>query len=168
MSSNTDQTLIYQRTEKGEDMLRAGARALGHVARRILPMIDGRRRVADLPENMRPGDLEAAISELQALGLIRFTGRAGPITTQDQKVQDETDQTMLAQVKTDLNGLFVREMGAYGEIWDTRVAETANMVLLRRVLREAIDVSYFRSGSEVARNLVKIVRPIFRSGKPNS
>ncbi|MGH1361511.1 MAG: hypothetical protein ACRBC3_22335 [Burkholderiaceae bacterium] len=164
MSGNTDAALIYQRTEKGEELMRAGARALGHVARRILPMIDGRRRVADLPENVRPGDLEAAITELQTLGLIRFTGRADPLDAQDLLAQQEADQILLSQVKNDLNGLFVREMGPPGEIWDARVADTVSMVVLRRVLREAIDVSYFRSGSEVARNLVEIVRPIFRSG----
>ena len=164
MSGNTDSALVYQRTEKGEDIMRAGARALGHVARRILPMIDGRRRVADLPENVRPGDLEAAITELQSLGLIRFTGRREPVPRQDLEAQQEADQMMLAKVKTDLQGLFVREMGAPGGIWDARVADAVNLVVLRRVLREAIDISYFRSGSEVARRLVQIVRPVFRTG----
>ena len=166
MSGNTDAALIYQRTEKGEDMLQAGARALGHVARRILPMIDGRRRVADLPENVRPGDLEAAITELQTLGLIRFTGRSEPLEEQEVIALQEADQILLATVKADLAGLFTREMGQPGEIWDARVADTVSMVVLRRVLREAIDVSYFRSGSEVARSLVETVRPIFRAG-PN-
>ena len=75
MTSERKAGVIYQRTEAGDSLLRAGSSALGHVARRILPMIDGRRRLADLPETARPGDLEAAITELQTQGLIRFTGR---------------------------------------------------------------------------------------------
>lgn len=165
MSRPTDATLIYQRTEAGEALLRAGARALGHVARRILPMIDGRRRLADLPDNVRPGDLEAAISELQTRGLIEFTGRIDPLQEQELKAQEEADQILLAQVKLDLDGVFFKEMGSAGEIWDARVNDCVNLVLLRRILREAIDVAYFRNGSEAARNLVSIVRPVFKTSR---
>lgn len=165
--ARTDIGLIYQRTAAGEALLGAGARALGHVARRILPLIDGHRRVADLPDNVRPGDLEAAISELQTRGLIEFTGRAEPLPEQDLLAQEEADQLLLAQIKIDLDGVFFREMGSAGEIWDARVNDSVNLVVLRRILREAIDVAYFRSGSEAARNLVAVVRPIFRTTRPD-
>lgn len=166
MSRDNDSTVIYQRTEAGEALLNAGARALGHVARRILPMIDGRRRIADLPDTVRPGDLEAAISELQTRGLIEFTGRAEPLPEEELHAQEEADQLLLAQIKADLDGIFFREMGSAGEIWDARVNDCVNLTVLRRILREAIDVAYFRSGSEAARNLVSRVRPVFRSQRP--
>ena len=162
MSTRRDIGVIYQRTEAGESLLRAGASALGQVARRILPMIDGRRRLADLPEAVRPGDLEAAITELQTQGLIRFTGRIEPISNEERKRQDAEDMALVARAKADLDGMFAREMGKAGEIWDARVRDSVNLLVLRRVLREGIDVAYFRAGYEAARNLVAAVRPLFK------
>jgi hypothetical protein len=165
MIGNTDSGLVYQRTEAGEALLRAGANALTQVARRLLPLFDGRRRVADLPSNMRAGDLEAAITELQTQGLIRFTGRAdlGP---PEGRASLEAERVILAELKVELDGLFAREMGEPGKVWDARVQDCVNLLILRRVLREAIDIAYFRSGADAARRIVAVVRPIFRAHKP--
>ena len=162
MTGDRNAGVIYQRTEAGESLLRAGSNVLGHVARRILPMIDGRRRIADLPETARPGDLEAAITELQTQGLIRFTGRVEPVSNEERARQKADDHALLTRVKADLTGMFAREMGQAGEIWDARVRDSVNLVILRRVLREGIDVAYFRAGSDAARNLVAAVRPLFK------
>lgn len=165
MTRNVDAALVYQRTEAGEDLLRAGATALGNVARRILPMIDGRRPVAQLPDEMRPGDLEAAITELQTQGLIRFTGRADSLGEEQIRAQMIADRASLQKLKIELDGLFTLEMGNPGEVWDARVRDSVSLTVLRSVLREGIDVAYFRSGSSVARRLVDKVRPIFRQHK---
>ena len=163
VSDNIKPAIVYQRTERGEDLLRAGAAVLGQVARRLLPLIDGRRRVADLPETVRPGDLEAAITELQTEGLIRFTGRDDSQTEADLRARSEAQLGELVLLKSKLAGLFTREMGKSGEIWDARVSDCVSLDVLRRVLREAIDVAYFRSGAAVARSIVDAVRPIFRN-----
>lgn len=163
MSDNIEPAIVYQRTERGEDLLTAGASKLGRVARRLLPLIDGRRRVADLPETVRPGDLEAAITELQTEGLIRFTGRDESQSEIDLQARSQAEFSELVLLKSELAGLFTREMGNPGEIWDARVADCVSLDVLRRVLREAIDVAYFRSGAAVARCIVDQVRPIFRN-----
>lgn len=167
MSDNTEPALVYQRTERGEDLLAAGASRLGRVARRLLPLFDGRRRVADLPDTMRPGDLEAAITELQTEGLIRFTGRDDSQPDVDERARSEAEFSELVLLKSQLAGLFSREMGNPGEIWDARVADCVSLDVMRRVLREAIDVAYFRSGAAVARSIVDQVRPIFRNRRRN-
>ncbi|MGB7183000.1 MAG: hypothetical protein WA888_08565 [Burkholderiaceae bacterium] len=162
MTDNIKPAIVYQRTERGEALMRAGAAALGQVARRLLPLIDGRRRVADLPDTVRPGDLEAAITELQTHGLIRFTGRNDGQTEAELRARTEAEHSELVLLKAELSGLFTREMGNPGEVWDARVADCVSLDVLRRVLREAIDVAYFRSGAIVARSIVDAVRPIFR------
>ena len=163
MSANLQPGVVFQRTERGEALLRAGAAALGNVARRLLPLFDGRKSLGDLPDNVRPGDLEAAITELQTNGLIRSAGTAEPQSEEVVKAQTNAEMAMLAMLQTELNGLFQREMGNPGKIWDARVADSVNLNILRRVLREGIDVAYFRSGADVARNLIDAVRPIFRN-----
>lgn len=162
MNLQRDGGVIYQRTEAGESLLRAGTAALGQVARRLLPLIDGRRRLADLPEAVRPGELEAAITELQTQGLIRFSGRVEPVSNDERRELEAAEHALLSRAKADLSGMFAREMGKAGEIWDARVRDSVNLLVLRRVLREGIDVAYFRAGSEAARNLVAAVRPLFK------
>lgn len=163
MKDNVLPSVVFQRTERGDALMRAGAAALGNVARRLLPLFDGQKRISDLPDYVRPGDLEAAITELQTNGLIRTTGAAEQPSEEVIKVQTRAESAMLAMLQFELNGLFQREMGKPGEIWDARVADSVNLNVLRRVLREGIDVAYFRSGADVARNLIDAVRPIFRN-----
>ncbi len=165
MKERIEPGIVFQRTERGDALMRAGAAALGNVARRLLPLIDGNRRIGDLPDNVRPGDLEAAITELQTNGLIRSTNQAEPPNERALQAQTQAEMAMLAMLQTELNGLFKREMGKPGEIWDARVADSVNLNVLRRVLREGIDVAYFRSGADVARNLIDAVRPIFKAKK---
>jgi len=135
MKENIQPGVVFQRTERGDALLRAGAAALGNVARRLLPLFDGQRTISDLPNNVRPGDLEAAITELQTNGLIRSTGVAEPLSEEVIKAQTQAETAMLTMLQTELNGLFQREMGKPGEIWDARVADSVSLNVLRRVLR---------------------------------
>ena len=50
-------------------------------------------------------------------------------------------------------------------IWEARIADCVSMEVLRRVLREAVDVVHARNGEQAARRVITAVRPIFESAR---
>ena len=69
-------SLIYTKTAKGAEEVRARTDSISTVARRLLIMIDGKRSESELKWVVRDGQLESTIAELLAQGLIEECGLA--------------------------------------------------------------------------------------------
>ncbi len=165
MGGEPDPRLIYARTADGHDEAAEPRRALTPGVRRILMAIDGKRCVGDLPEFARPGDLAAILAELEGERLVEVAGLADEPTEAERLARASAEQALLGEAKRGLRGLFGAELGAAGHVWEARVADCVTMEVLRRVLREAVDVVYYRSGEAAARRIVAAVRPVFEQAR---
>lgn len=165
MNAQADLRLIYARTALGHDQLAQPRPDLGQGAHRILALIDGQRRVGDLVEFVRPGELGPILAELESQALIEVAGLADEPTEALRRARASAEQAMLDEAKRSLQGLFDNELGAAGHVWEARVADSISMEVLRRVLREAVDVVYYRSGEAAARRIVAAVRPVFEQAQ---
>ncbi len=165
MDTGPDPRLIYARTPDGHEEAETPRRGLGPAARRILVLIDGKRRVGDLPSFARPGELEPALVELESQRLIEVAGLADEPTEAERRARAAAEQALLNEAKRSLRGLFGRELGTAGYVWEARVADSVNMEVLRRVLREAVDIVYYRNGEAAARRIVAAVRPVFEQAQ---
>ncbi len=165
MSGEPDPRLIYARTVDGHDEAAEPRRALSQGARRILAVIDGQRCIGDLPGFARAGELAPIIAELESLRLIEVAGVADEPSEAQRRARAALELTLLSDAKRGLRGLFDTELGVAGHVWEARVADSVNMEVLRRVLREAVDVVYYRSGEAAARRIVAAVRPVFEQAQ---
>jgi len=155
------QRLVYARTAAGEAEMSARALPISSSARRLLTLIDGRRAVALLSNFIRVGELEALAGELLTHGLIEATGLADLPDEAGRLARLRAEQAALQDAKRRLQRLFEGELGTAGRVWDARVADSVNLDVLRRVLREGVDVVFYRSGEAAARRIVAAVRPVF-------
>jgi len=74
-----DGTLIYAKTPKGVAEVAARSMQLSMTTRRVLIMMDGKRTVDELSQLVRPGEIDAIISQLEAGGLIGRTNVGVPL-----------------------------------------------------------------------------------------
>jgi hypothetical protein len=165
MSAEPDPRLIYARTADGHDEAAGPQRELDPAARRILALIDGQRRTGDLRAFARAGELGPIIAALEAHRLIEVAGLAEEPTEAQQRARAAAEQALLDAAKRSLRGLFDAELGSAGHVWEARVVDSVNMEVLRRVLREAVDVVYYRNGESAARRIVTAVRPVFEQSR---
>ncbi|RPH64797.1 MAG: hypothetical protein EHM83_07630 [Burkholderiales bacterium] len=165
MSAEPDPRLIYARTAGGHEEAAEPRLGLTQGARRILALIDGQRCVGDLPDFARPGELGPVLAELESQRLIEVRGLADAPTEIERRARASVEQVLLDRAKHNLHGLFEVELGAAGHVWEARVADSVNMEVLRRVLREAVDIVYYRSGEAAARRIVAAVRPVFEQSQ---
>ena len=128
-------------------------------------LIDGKRCVGDLPDFARPGELGPILAELEAQRLVEVAGLADEPSEAQRRSRAAAEQARLDEAKRSLRGLFDGELGAAGHVWEARIADSVNMEVLRRALREAVDVVYFRSGEAAARRIVAAVRPLFEQAQ---
>ena len=68
--------LIYAKTAKGVEEVRARSESISTLARRVLIMIDGRRSENELRWAVRDGQLDSVLAELRSQGLIEECGMA--------------------------------------------------------------------------------------------
>lgn len=153
--------LIYARTAAGEAETAARSCELSSSARRMLMLIDGQRTVGLLSQFARVGEFDALAEELLSVGLIRTAGVADAPDEVGRLARQAAERAALLAARQRLQGLFAAELGVDGHIWDARIADCVNVEVLRRVLREAVDVVVFRHGEAAARRIVAAVRPIF-------
>jgi len=157
-----DELAVFERTETGDAALAAPPPGLDRASLRLLMLIDGQRSLADLPRFARAGELDRIVGMLRRRGLVELRGKAALPDTQARQRRLASERAMLEDMKRQLRGVFNRELGHAGEIWEARVADCVSIEVLRQVLREAIDVLYFRGGGEPARRVVALVKPLFR------
>ncbi len=157
-----DELTVFERTATGDAALAAPPPGLDRASLRLLTLIDGQRSLADLPRFARAGELDRLVAMLRGRGLVELRGQADQPDALARQRRIAADRAMLEQLKRELRGVFNRELGHAGEVWEARVQDCVSTEVLRQVLREAIDVLYFRGGDEPARRVVALVKPLFR------
>ncbi|HEY0879545.1 MAG TPA: hypothetical protein VGE10_13945 [Zeimonas sp.] len=156
-----DPRLIYARTPAGDAERTARALDLEHAARRILALVDARRSVGDLSQFARPGELGPVLRALEQRKLVEVVALAAEPTEAERRERERREQVRLQAAKHALRNTFVAELGAAGRVWDARVADSVSLEVLRRVLREAVDVVEARRGEAAAQRVLSRVRPLF-------
>ena len=157
--------LIYARTAAGEAEIEARSHPLSPSARRMLMLIDGRRTVGLLSQFARVGEFDALAAELLALELIETAGMAEPPDEAGRRARMAAERAALLGARQRLQGLFAAQLGVEGHVWDARVGDSVNMEVLRRVLREGVDVVSYRHGEGAANRILAAVRPVFEQLK---
>lgn len=160
-----DELTVFERTETGDAALAAPPPGLDRASLRLLTLIDGQRSLADLPRFARAGELDRLVSILRGRGLVALRGKVAQPDALARRQRIAAERAMLAQLKRELRGVFIHELGHAGEVWEARVQDCVSIEVLRQVLREAIDVLYFRGGGEPARRVVALVKPLFRQSE---
>ena len=90
-----DLRLVFAKTTEGAAELVSRQHGLSTVERRILILIDGQRRLADLPPFARPGEVGPIVDKLQSHGLIRLAGISDDPPSQAPTVDPESARTRL-------------------------------------------------------------------------
>jgi hypothetical protein len=157
MPDRLDPRLVFSRTPAGSAELHERQLPLSPQARRILLLIDGRRPLAELPALARPGELPTVIADLQAAGLIALSGIVDELPSGYPRAADP----QLEEVKRRLRGEFERELGAGGTVLEARVQDCVNLLVMRSVLREVIDLVEARAGRDAAQRIAQRVRGLF-------
>ena len=155
-----DQRVVYTKTASGSKEVLARKFALSPSERRILIIIDGKRSVAELPDFARPGEIVSILAGLSQKGLIQISGTYELPSVQEQEMARAMNAQKLERIKSELEGVFERELGVAGQVWDARMSDSVNLEVVRSVLREAIDVLFKRAGEPAARRVIATVRPI--------
>ena len=66
-----DGSLVYSKTPKGVAEVAARSAQLSMTTRRVLIMVDGKRTIDELAVLLRPGEIDAVITQLENAGLIQ-------------------------------------------------------------------------------------------------
>jgi len=162
-SQPPDPRLIYARTPAGDAETRARALELSPTARRILALVDARRSVGDLSQLARPGEFAPVLAALERLALVEAVALAAAPTEAQRRERERAEQARLQAIKESLRDTFAGELGVAGRIWDARIADSVNLDVLRRGLREAVDAVERRRSEAAAQRVLAIVRRLFDS-----
>lgn len=160
-----DPRRIYARTRAGDEEMGALAIELQPSARRILALVDAKRSVGDLSGLARPGELGPVLAALERHGLVEVVALAAEPTEVQRRERERAEQARLQAAKKALRNAFVAELGVAGRVWDARVADSVSLDVLRRVLREAVDVVEARRGEAAAQRVLAVVRPLFAAAE---
>lgn len=161
MARDFDPRLVFTKTDAGATEVAARTLKLTTSERRILILLDGRRRLADLPSFARPGELEPIVDRLEAAGLIALAGIADDPAASDAEARRQRERAVQSRIQAALDGAFEREIGAAGLIFEARLRDCLNLEVTRRVLREAIDQVERMRGREAAERILARVRPVY-------
>lgn len=66
-----DGSIVYSKTPKGVAEVAARSAQLSMTTRRVLIMVDGKRTIDELAVLLRPGEIDAVITQLESAGLIQ-------------------------------------------------------------------------------------------------
>jgi hypothetical protein len=66
-----DGSLVYSKTPKGVAEVAARSAQLSMTTRRVLIMVDGKRTIDELAVLLRPGEIDAVMTQLESAGLIQ-------------------------------------------------------------------------------------------------
>ncbi len=161
MTREFDPRLVFAKTDSGATEVAARAFKLSTSERRILILLDGRRRLADLPPFARPGELDPIVDRLEACGLIALAGIADHPAQREDDTRRQKERSVQTRLLASLDGAFEREVGAAGLILEARLRDCVNLEVFRRVLREAIDQVERMRGREAAERLLTRIRPLY-------
>ncbi len=156
-----DLRLVFAKTTEGAAELVSRQHGLSTVERRILILIDGQRRLADLPPFARPGEVGPIVDKLQSHGLIRLAGIADDPPSQAPTIDPESARTRLHWLRQQLAGSFERELGGDGRVLEARLRDSVSIEVARRVIRDGIDAVSQRCGRAAADRLAQLSRRAF-------
>lgn len=161
LQRNFDSRLVYTKTALGGTEMLERQLNLSIGARRMLIIIDGQRRLGDLPTFARPGELGAVLEELESHRLIALAGIADAMPETERRARQKVEDAILGELKTQLAGVFTKELGeSTGEVLEARMADAVNIEIAKRVLRDAIDVVGTRVNQEAANRVILAAKPI--------
>ena len=156
-----DSRLVYLKTGAGATEMVERKLNLSIGGRRMLIVIDGQRRLGDLPAFARPGELGAIIQELESNGLIALAGIADEMPDTERRARLRLEEGVLAELKQQLAGIFAATLGpAAGDVLEARLADALNVEIAKRVLRVGVDVVATRLGDEQASAIILAAKPI--------
>jgi hypothetical protein len=161
MARELDPRLVFAKTAAGSAEVARRSHGLSGAARRILIVIDGQRRLSDLPPFARAGELEPIVDDLEARGLIALVGIADDPPEHERVQAQRRQRDALARLQRELAGTFQRELGAAGRVYDARLADCVSLDVVRPLLREAIDAVLSARGQPAAQRILAVVRPVF-------
>jgi len=170
MSNAPDPRLVFAKTPLGSDEMTQRALGLSNAARRVLILVDGKRRLLDITPFVRPGEIEGIVEELQALGLIALAGIADALTDEELRERERRQRDALRALQRALAGAFARELGQEGLVLDARVRDCVDMDVARRLLRDAVETVARRRGEKAAERLLRTIRTHYArfSGHPKA
>lgn len=159
-SRSFDARLVYVKTPAGAAEITERRLGLSPAARRILIVIDGQRRLADLMAFARAGELGVLIAELESKGLVALASVADTDGVAEREEQIQREREVLARLRASLAGVFVKELGAGGEVLEARIRDCVSLDVLKRVLREGIDAVSAQCGEDGARRVIALIKPV--------
>ncbi len=161
LQRNFDSRLVYMKTAQGSSEMLERKLGLSIGARRMLIIIDGQRRLGDLPTFARPGELGAILEELESHQLIALAGIADAMPETERRARQKVEDAILGELKEQMAGLFSKELGeSAGEVLEARLADAVNIEIAKRVLRDAIDVVGTRVDQDAAKRIILAAKPI--------
>jgi hypothetical protein len=149
MAEPLDPRLVYGKTAAGMSAATNRLETLSPGARRMLLLIDGRRSLAQLPGNARPGELPVLVEELLGAGLIGLSGIVEELPPGWNDVRDPR----LEDFKQRVQGAVERELGPSGRVLEARLQDCVNMTVMRGVMREIINLVRQRANDGAAERL---------------
>jgi hypothetical protein len=159
MAEPLDPRLVYGKTAAGMSEVTNRSEALSPGARRMLILIDGRRSLAQLPGNTRPGELPRLVEELLHAGLIALSGIVEELPPGWNDVRDPR----LEDFKQRVQGAVERELGPAGRVLEARLQDCVNMTVMRSVMREIIDLVRRRASEEAAGRVAAVAQAAGRA-----
>ena len=169
-----DGTLIYAKTPKGTAEVAARSAQLSMTTRRVLIMMDGKRTLEELATLVRPGEIEAIVTQLESAGLAQKAGGSAlDVPTVDARaaesegpgfapgaVMDERDLTpmTLEEAKRRASRELNDRLGPDAEIVAIRIENCRTIEEFRERVREAERFVAAALGAAAAQDYLRALR----------
>ena len=156
-----DESLVFHKTEAGAGEVTSPTRGLPSKLRRALILVDGAKNVSDLAPMFRPGEVDAILAELQAMGLVSLAGGAiAPVSAPEPGEEAPAAAAALPPERFDeIRKAAVREishrLGANGDALAIKVDRCRTPEELRVALREAEKILASFLGAEYGRSFAQ-------------
>ena len=168
-----DGTLIYAKTPKGVTEVGARTAQLPMTSRRVLIMMDGKRTIDELAVLVRPGEIEAIITQLESAGLAQKADGAGVAAEPVNRVAgSEAPNTVQASVmdERELSPITLEEakrravrelndrLGPDAEVIAMRIEHCRSIEEFRERVREAERFVAAALGASAAQDYLRALR----------
>ena len=147
-----DGSLVYSKTPKGVAEVAVRSAQLSMTTRRVLIMIDGKRPIDELAVLLRPGEIDAVITQLEGAGLIHRASSSHAIdvptifgreqdgmspVTQSSGATDEANPMTLQEAKRRAVRELTDRLGPDSEQLALRIESCRTIEDFRECVREA-------------------------------